>query len=208
MTFPRTIAGGAVRLSVGDLCERLVEHHEVVGGGVGTGVPRSQSTRQRLPGVGQEAQQRVETEAAFVGGYSLIFAGWQMTGVASRSRTSPGGVWPATRAADLPRLVRRASVRRLPGSERGPSVRKPVPARQRRRVAARPWTSRSRGGTPLPDPAVRPDLRRLARITAGSAAIRPRSWPAPRGRSCLNAVEYAAVGPMASAEPAGSRAPA
>ncbi len=41
-----------------------------------------------------------------------------------------------------------------------------------------------------------------------SMAIRPGSWPVPRGRSGPNAVEYGLVSPVASARSASSRAPA
>lgn len=61
---------GAVPVRVGDLRECLVEHRDVVAGGVGTGVSGTQPARQCLAGVGQEAQQRMEAEAALVGGYS------------------------------------------------------------------------------------------------------------------------------------------
>ncbi|RKT04490.1 hypothetical protein BX286_2444 [Streptomyces sp. 3211.6] len=44
-----------------------------------------------------------------------------------------------------------------------------------------------------------------ASITARSVAIRPGSWPVPRGRST---VEYAAVSPVASARSSSKRAPA
>jgi hypothetical protein len=57
---------GAVPVGVGDLRECLVEHRDVVGGGFGTGVPGPQPAGQCLARVGQEAQQRVEAEAAAI----------------------------------------------------------------------------------------------------------------------------------------------
>jgi hypothetical protein len=49
---------GAVPVGVGDLRECLVEHRDVVGGGVGAGVPGPQPAGQRLARVGPEAQRR------------------------------------------------------------------------------------------------------------------------------------------------------
>lgn len=59
-------------VGVGDLRERLVEHRDVVGGGIGSGIAGPQPPGHRLAGVGQEAQERVEAEAAPVGRGSLI----------------------------------------------------------------------------------------------------------------------------------------
>lgn len=66
---------GAVPVGVGDLREGLVEHGDVIGGGVVSGVARPQQPGHRLAGVDQETQQRVEPEAAFVGGCGLVFLG-------------------------------------------------------------------------------------------------------------------------------------
>lgn len=66
---------GAVPVSVGDLRERLVEHRNVIGGSVGSGVSGPQPPRHGFAGVREETQQRVEAEAALVGGCGLLFLG-------------------------------------------------------------------------------------------------------------------------------------
>jgi hypothetical protein len=66
---------GALSVGVGDLCECLVEHCDVIGGGVRVGVAGPQPAGQCLAGVGEEAQQRVEAETALVGGCGLLLLG-------------------------------------------------------------------------------------------------------------------------------------
>jgi hypothetical protein len=58
---------------LGQLGQGLVQHGDVVGGGVGAGVPGSQHPGQGLVGVVQEAQQRVESVSAFEMGCGLVF---------------------------------------------------------------------------------------------------------------------------------------
>lgn len=66
---------GAVPVGVGDLCESVVQHRDVIRGGVGSRVPGPQPPGRCLAGVGQETQQGVEAEAAFIGGCGLVFFG-------------------------------------------------------------------------------------------------------------------------------------
>lgn len=58
---------GAMPVGVGDLRECLVEHLDVIRGGVGSGVTGPQPPRHSFAGVGEETQQRMEAEAAFIG---------------------------------------------------------------------------------------------------------------------------------------------
>ena len=58
---------GAVPVSVGDLREGVVQHRDVVGCDVGSGVAGTQPAGHGLAGVRGETQQRVEAEAARVG---------------------------------------------------------------------------------------------------------------------------------------------
>lgn len=58
---------GAVSVSVGGLRERSVEHRDVIGGGVGSGVAGPQPSRHGFAGVREEAQQRMEDGSALVG---------------------------------------------------------------------------------------------------------------------------------------------
>ncbi|MEV6654521.1 hypothetical protein [Streptomyces sp. NPDC051219] len=59
---------GAVSVGVGDLRECVVEHRDVIRGGVGVGFAGPQPAGQCCTGVGQEAQHRVVAEAALIGG--------------------------------------------------------------------------------------------------------------------------------------------
>ena len=52
----------AVAVRVGDLRQRLIQHGDVIGGGVRAGVARPQQPSQELPGVVQERHDRVEAE--------------------------------------------------------------------------------------------------------------------------------------------------
>jgi hypothetical protein len=80
-----------VAVGVGDLREGCVDDRDVVGGGVRSGVAGSHNTGEGLAGVVEEAQHRVVAEAALVGGVAASsFSEWQVTRVASMSRTRPG----------------------------------------------------------------------------------------------------------------------
>lgn len=74
---------GAVPVSVGDLCEGVVQHRDVIGGGVGSGVAGPRSARHGLAGVSEETQQRMKAEAAFVSerGLFLFRVGGNQHGV-------------------------------------------------------------------------------------------------------------------------------
>jgi hypothetical protein len=54
------------------LCEGVVQHRDVIGGGVGSGVAGPQLARHGLAGVREETQQRMKAEAAFVSGRGLF----------------------------------------------------------------------------------------------------------------------------------------
>ena len=169
---------GAVTLRVGDLRECLVEHRDVVARGVGTGVSGTESARQCLAGVGQEAQQRVEAEAAFIGGCSLLLLGvaGDQRGVEVQDQPGQnasrgpdcgyalallGGLHPG----DFPSLgTRRAQRSQCPlvgVGEQSPG--ESVPRRPNR--------------TPLPGPAVRPGPRWPHRRRRASPPGRWRSGP-------------------------------
>lgn len=174
---------------------------DLVARGVGTGVARTQSARQRLTGVGQEAQQGVEDEAALACRRGLL-----LLGVASdqRGAARTAGMPPSCSAACIQATSRaRARVER-----RETSVLPSASASSRQAVgvaATEPNTpawSRSTARSAMASPP-------SASITARSVAIRPRSCPVPRsGRSGPSAVEYATVGPVASAISASIRTPA
>jgi hypothetical protein len=73
----------ATQVRLRKLLERQRQHLEVVGGGVGGGVPGPQDRGQRLACLGQVAEQRVKAEAALVvaGGAFLLGMGDQKRGV-------------------------------------------------------------------------------------------------------------------------------
>jgi hypothetical protein len=82
-----------VPLLVGDLAERLVGDLDVVGGGVGAGVPRPQHAGQGFVGVVQPGQQRVIAEPVLERGRGLLLlrvAGHQ-AGVQVDHQTGHGG---------------------------------------------------------------------------------------------------------------------
>ena len=59
-------------MRVGNLCERVVEDGDVVGGGVGTGVAAAQPGGEELAGVVAERQHRVIPEGPLEGGCGLL----------------------------------------------------------------------------------------------------------------------------------------
>lgn len=171
---------GAVPVGVGDLREGLVEHGDVIGGGVVSGVARPQQPGHRLAGVDQETQQRVEPEAAFVGGCGLVFLGvaGDQRGVEGQDQAGQfTSMRPSLRVSR--RGSRRPAARPPPGLRRGPTAGGPVCVR--RRLAS----SRQAVGVEATGPNTSRWSRRTARsaiasppsasITARSVAIRPES---------------------------------
>ena len=63
---------GAVAMGIGDLGEGGVQDGDVVARGIRAGVARPQQAGQLLARLVQEAQQRMEAEAVFVGGGCLF----------------------------------------------------------------------------------------------------------------------------------------
>ena len=156
-------------------------------------LPGPQQAGQGLAGVVQEAQQRVEAEAALVGGCGLLLLGvaGDQRGVDVQDQAGqvasagPGRGYAA-------RGSRRPAARRPPGPRPGPRAARPVRRRRCRPAAARrsaseatgPNTSRWSRSTARSAIASPPS----ASITARSTAIRPGSCPVPRGRSLAQRV--------------------
>lgn len=96
---------GAVPVGVGDLSESVVQHRDVIRGRVGSGVPGPEAPGHALAGVGQETQQGWKPKPPLQVGAAWSFSEWQVIGVASISRTSPGISRPPAVAAGMPQRV-------------------------------------------------------------------------------------------------------
>jgi hypothetical protein len=95
----------AVAVRVGQLHDRLVEHGDVVGGGVGPGPTRPQDSSEGLAGVVAEREDRVVAKVFFHVGVACSFSEWVTTMEASISMTRPGTSRPpAFEAGRAPRI--------------------------------------------------------------------------------------------------------
>ena len=192
----------AVAVGVGDLRQRLVEHGDVVGGGVRPGVARAQQPGQRFAGGVEEAQQRVVAERLLpgLGRRLLLGVAEHDRGVQVQDQTR-GSVNPATVedgsrpvSAACAHATSRACARAAadPGQGRivdavqhPPRGRRPrPPARTARAGCAAPPGRRSprrrRRASP-PDPP-RPGPGHVPMPAAATAPARPTSPPTDRSR--------------------------
>lgn len=167
---------GAVPVGVGDLREGLVEHGDVIGGGVVSGVARPQQPGHRLAGVDQETQQRVEPEAAFVGGCGLVFLGvaGDQRGVEGQDQAgqfTSAGLHCGYRGAGLGGL----QPGHLPGCGAGRPQAVQYAFVDGLPAAAKPSAWRPPDRTPRAGPAERPDPRSPRRRQRASLRDRWRS---------------------------------
>ena len=171
----------------GDLRECLVDHRDLIGGGVRAGVPGTQPPGDASPVSSRVSNQRVEPVAALVVPAALL-----LLGMRGDQRGVHVDRQPLRRADQFPQPGSRSGVRRAqrleqPGRRRDP-LDHPERGRGRRHRPEQNGliTGRSRSARHSPP---------SASITARSRITRPRSWLPARNPGSPTATDSARVSP-------------